>query len=586
MKKLIPALVAVVLIAVVAIVSLKTGLLDKYSYSMERADVRSYFNVSAEDDVAIIFENAISESKGKLLDGIYYLPFDLVIAEFNPRFYHDEHAGTIMYTTPTQIITAPVDGTACTIADAAGNAATEETDYIIARTVKDRLYLAVDYVKKYTNLTCRIYGEPNRMVLQNAWGSKQTARISEATNLRELGGVKSAILTELAANDSVTVLEKMDNWCEVATTDGYIGYVENKFLKDEGEELEIAIEEYEEPVYTNISKDYTINLVWHQVMSEAANDTFDSMISRTKGVTTVSPTWFSLQNNEGDVADIGSAAYVQKAHAMGMEVWALVDNFTYPEADTKEILSYTDKRMKVIQFLMDAADRYNLDGINIDFENLAGDAGVHFVQFIRELSIFCRNKGLVLSVDNYVPEAYSGHYDRKEQGQVVDYVIVMGYDEHYGSSKESGSVASLPFVKRGIENTLAEVPAEKVINAVPFYTRIWTETPKTEEELAAEDESEEYYPNKVTSEAVGMEGAETFLRNKNVIPVWDEEASQNYGELTENGVTYKVWLEDEDSLMAKLNVMKENNLAGVASWKLGMEKPSAWEVIGAYLKGN
>ena len=209
---------------------------------------------------------------------------------------------------------------------------------------------------------------------------------------------------------------------------------------------------------------------------------------------------------------------------------------------------------------------YGIDGINVDFEQLSMDCGEHFVEFIRELSAACRKNGKVLSVDNYVPRDFNDYYDRKEQGIVADYVIVMGYDEHYAGSKEAGSVASIDYVEDGIAQTVKEVPAEKVINAIPFYTRIWETT-----------------GDGISSQAVDMVTAEQFISNHGITAEWDETTCQNYGEYTSGDSRYQVWLEDADSIKVKLNVMENYGIGGVAEWRLGFEKPEIWGVIGEYL---
>lgn len=192
-------------------------------------------------------------------------------------------------------------------------------------------------------------------------------------------------------------------------------------------------------------------------------------LENTKGINVISPTWFALTDSEGNFSSFASSAYVKRAHDMGIEVWGLIDNFSNKDAvDTYELLSYTSRREKLTENLVNTALEYGLDGINVDFESISQDAGTHFIQFIRELSVTCRKNGLVLSVDNYVPTGYTDHYDRKEQGVFADYVIIMGYDEHYSGSPEAGSVASIGFVEDGIRRTVDQVPAEKVINAVPF----------------------------------------------------------------------------------------------------------------------
>ena len=210
--------------------------------------------------------------------------------------------------------------------------------------------------------------------------------------------------------------------------------------------------------------------------------------------------------------------------------------------------------------------KYDIDGINVDFEEVSYDAGEPFVQFVRELSIECRKEGIVLSVDNYVPRASTTHYNRKEQGIVADYVIIMGYDEHWGSGGVAGSVASLGFVEDGIVQTLEDVPANKVINALPFYTRVW----KTD-------------GDKVTSEALDMETAWNFIKNNGLNMTWDATTGQNYGEIQLGNTFYQIWMEDKDSIEAKLAVMRKYGIGGVAAWKLGYETPDIWDQIAVYM---
>ena len=250
---------------------------------------------------------------------------------------------------------------------------------------------------------------------------------------------------------------------------------------------------------------------------------------------------------------------------MGMEVWALIDNFD-KDVSTYQTLSKTTSRTNLIRNLMTQVLKYDIDGINVDFEDVSYDAGEPFVQFLRELSIECRKEGIVLSVDNYVPREYTAHYNRKEQGIVADYVIIMGYDEHWGGGGVAGSVASIGFVEDGIAQTVADVPANKVINALPFYTRVW----KTK-------------GDSVTSEAIDMETAQNFIKNNGVNMSWDPQTAQNYGEVEKGNTLYQIWMEDKDSIEAKLAVMRKYNIGGVAAWKLGYETPDIWDMIAKYM---
>lgn len=276
----------------------------------------------------------------------------------------------------------------------------------------------------------------------------------------------------------------------------------------------------------------------------------------------IAPTWFALTDNRGNYHSYADRDYVDKAHEMGMQVWAVLDNFNMGDNVNSEILfSQTSVRKRLIAGLMEDVKQYGLDGINLDIEGIKPEAGPHYVQFIRELSVSCRKEGVILSVDNYVPAGYNSFYNRAEQGRVADYVIVMGYDEHYAGG-EAGSVASYSYVQEGIQNTIEEVPHEKVINAVPFYTRVWT-----------------IKDDKTTSSALGIAGAQKWIEENGVELFWQEDMGQYYGELsTEEGLK-QIWMEEERSLGLKMDLIEKYQLAGVGCWKLGFESASIWDVV-------
>lgn len=578
MKRLIPVITAIVLIIVVIAISVGAKLVDKYSYSKERADLEEYFGIDSEGEVAIVLGDERVEESARLMDGAYYFDLATVHKYFNERFYEDKNEQLLLYTLPDDTVRVEIGSSSYITKDGAADLGYPAARYAQASDGSgETLYIAADYVKLFTDYTYQTFTAPDRMQVYAegyAGESMKTAEIVKDTSVRYQGGVKSPILKDVAAGEQVAVLEEMENWSKVKTEDAIIGYVENKRLAENGaggvdvqpQPQTENVSAFVNPEFTSISKPYKINLAWHAVAGTAGNDTLESALENTKGVNVISPTWFALTDNDGNFSSFASQSYVDRAHDMGLEVWALIDNFTNPDVETYEVLSYTSKRANLIQGLVDAALEYGMDGINIDFEGLTQDTGEHFIQFIRELSVECRKNGLVLSVDNYVPRGFNDHYERGEQGVFADYVIIMGYDEHYNGSEEAGSVASIGFVEEGIQKTVNEVPPEKVINAVPFYTRIW----KSE-------------GANLTSEAVGMELAEQFVDNHNIEVRWDEVTCQNYGEVQEGGTFYQVWLEDEQSIEAKLNIMKKYNIAGVAAWKLGFEKASIWDVIGNYL---
>ena len=555
-------------------------LLKRYSPSKEKADLKKYYGIEQDNQVAVIIDNQILEAKAAMFDGKPYLEYSLVRDYLNDRFYWDSNENILLYTLPEGTIRADVGSNEYTL-----QKEKKSEDYTIIKTEGSTAYIALDFVQKYTNIEFKTYEDPQRVMIISDWGKIRTATVKKDTQVRYRGGVKSPYLTEVSKKDKVTVIENEGDWKKVRTEDGYIGYIKKNCLKNEKEET--ISREFEEQVYTNISKDYTINMAWHVVTNQSANEKVLQTIADTKGLTTISPTWFTIADTDGNINSLASSQYVNYAHQSNIEVWALVRDFdggigSYEES--YEVLSHTSKRENLVNQLIAEALQTGIDGINVDFEKISAECGEHYIQFIRELSVKCRQNGLVLSVDNYVPKTYNAHYHIEEQGKVADYVIIMGYDEHYSGSYESGSVASLNFVKEGIEATLNAVPKEKVSNAVPFFTRLWKEVPKTEEELAEEAGTEAAeYSVKVTSEALGMEAAEQAIADAGAQTTVDEATKQNYAQWEADGATYKIWLEDETALEEKLKLMKEYKLAGTAAWRLGFEKSSVWELILKYV---
>lgn len=360
------------------------------------------------------------------------------------------------------------------------------------------------------------------------------------------------------------MLEQAEKWTKILTADGYIGYVRNKALDDTYEQ-EIT-HDFDDIVYTSLHRDNSINLIWHQISSQESNAAFETDMQDVTGVNVVSPTWFSISTNDGDITSLANADYVYLAHEKGMEVWGLLDNFS-AEIDTVTILGNTTSRENLEDQLISEALNYQMDGINIDIEALKEEASESYVQFMRELSVKCRNNGLVLSVDVPPPYDFNAYYNRAALGEVVDYVIIMGYDEHYVGS-EPGSVASLSYERDGITGTLQDVPKEKIISGIPFYTRLWKTSPSGE----------------VDSEAIGMNTADETLEQYQVTASWSADQSQDYAEFTDSeGNFCQIWLENETSIEEKLKLVKEYELAGVAAWKLGFERSSIWNIISEYI---
>ena len=541
-KKYKPIVAVVVLVILVAVLGIVSHVVMKYIPSGEKMDLNEYYGEMADGEIAIVLGTEKLDERG-LVDGDrVYLPLNVVNTYLNQRYYWDSANQQVLYATPSELTTVA--------------ASSESGDQVWLK--DDTVYLNLTYIQQYTDIDAYISKEPYRIAIQYQFDNIKTVTVKKNTSIRYRGGIKSPVVTSVKKGAQLRLIEELDNWDQVATDDGYIGYIDKKNV---GKASETTFDRnFEREQYSYLTMDGKVNMVWHQVTSTDANAYFADATANMTGVNVISPTWFYLLDTSGNIANISSADYVAQAHEKGLKVWGLIDNFTQ-EVSTTETLSNTAARQNIISQLIQAATSVGMDGINVDFESLSEDVGIHFLEFLRELSIECHKNNLVLSVDNPVPEDFTSHYDRAEQGRVVDYVIIMGYDEHYVGS-EAGSVASLPWVEQGIQGTLAEVPAERVINAVPFYTRLWRTT-----------------GGNVTSEAIGMDHAQQVISENNVETYWDKTTSQNYGKYDIDNSTYQIWIEDSQSIAEKVKLVSKYNLAGVSAWKLGFENSGIWQVI-------
>ena len=553
-------LVVILLIVVVAAVGVLTAAIKRHTPSDTRMDLNTYYGLEKEDDVALVLQNTVSDTKGKWMDGRVYLDYETVSNVLGGRFYWEADSSQMLYTTPKEILAIAPESTSYTV-----NGENKDEGYKIIRQTDDKIYLALDFIQKYMEITSTVTESPNKAVIRYQWGSEEIVKAKNDTVIRYRGGIKSDILTDVAKGTELTLIEELDNWSQVATSDGFNGYVSKEELTAPEEKKAEYDGSYKEE-FTSLTRDHKINLAWHQVTSEDANAGLAQTLESIKGINVISPTWFSVTGAEGTISSLASADYVNLAHEKGLEVWGLIDNFN-KDVSTLDTLSNRTSREHLIQKLIEEAVRVGLDGINVDFEALTQEEAPHFIQFIRELSISCRKNNLVLSVDNPVPQ-FTSFYNRKEQGIVADYVIIMGYDEHTDGTEEAGSVASLPFVEEGIQQTLKEVPKNKVINGVPFYTRLWfTDNAGT-----------------VTSEIMGMDQASKIVTEMGMEMYWNKDVSQNYAELSTDNGLYQMWLEDEQSLDAKMQLVQKYELGGVAEWKLGFERADVWNTISQYLQ--
>lgn len=562
-RKIFPVIIICVVLVTLALAAV-AFIVDRNRPSKEYADLYEYYGVE-QDMMPVVLDGEIVGNTHYSQDGAY-LSMDFVMENINDRFYYDTGRNMLLYTTDTRIYEIPFDSAEFTVSG--GNI---EAECKITVKVDDIIYISVDFLEDKSFYTYKIAENPKRLVIMPDETTISSIVFNKDAKIRTEASVKAPIISDAGADEMnwyiVTDVAKK-GWSEVKCIDGRKGFVKtDEIMSDEVITFDSGYEGLE---YTSCKKDYDIVLMWHAIYNMDANAKISELLADSKGVTTVSPTWYKIANEKGDIYTMADKAYVDYVHSLGMEIWPLISDFTSAEPNgwnIHDLFNNTQNRRKLIDNIMNEIDNYGYDGINIDFEYIKQDSADGFIQFIRELSIRCREEQVVLSIDNYVPKAHTKHYNRKAQGECADYVIVMSYDEHYRGGGVAGSVASISFVEEGILDTLKEVPADKLINGIPFYTRLWMETT---------DES-----GKTVLDAVSysMEAALQMVETLGLTMEWDEEVCQYVAEGDVNGVHYSIWLEEERSMAAKMKLVRDNKLSGIAAWSLGMEKKEIWDVL-------
>ncbi len=545
------------LIVICAIVAFSFKLYQKYSFTNERADLAAYLGVTG-DDVAIYINDELQDAnatdeKNKALksNDTVYLPLSFIKAHINNRFYHAKDIKKILYCIPDEVRVA-----GDTDIHQIGNA-----PYVI---FKDEPYLLVDYVKDYTNIRYDSYldEESKRVYIYTDWDKETRAFLKGKEAVRVQNKNKSPVITDLKKGEEIKILERMTKWIKVKTADGYIGYIRKSKINKETEKIPVS--NYIEVVRQQNKLGVKPCIGFHQVFSNYSSSRLPELLKNAKKMNVIAPTWFAIKNNDGDIRSIANDEYSLYCHAKKLSVWATLNNFDIDNVDEKAIFSSTMTRRKMIDKILREVQVNNLDGINLDIEQVSKDAGEDFTEFVRELSIELTKIGCILSIDTYVPYAFNSQYELKEYNDFCDYIIIMCYDEHYNGSSEAGSVSSINYVRDGINLTLEKVDKEKLIIGLPFYTRIWTTTPE----------------GKVSSAADASLTIENRAIAQGLKFVFDEETCQNYGtKTTQDGDLVECWLEDALSLAYKMNEIKKADVAGTAAWKLTQERDNFFELI-------
>jgi len=550
-------------IAVLILIGLALGLWIGW---MQFAPNKTHIKPDYGDPYALFYKGVRLEQNAIMDGNELKLPLSALEQVFKENVIRYEAAsGSIIMTTTDHVLRMKTDELTATL-----NSKPYEL-YVAAEKRGDDVYLPAAPLSQLYGLQVEYQPSSGTVTLMQA--GDQIARVKPANStkgvaIRTEASIKAPIVEQVPGGEIVRQWKQEDDhWTVVQGPNGAVGYAKLSQLEQSDSQM-VPMPELPKPFEAPALTGGKINLTWEAVYD---NPTNTAKIGDMPGVNVVSPTWFELQNGQGDIRSKADAKYVAWAHNRGMQVWALFSNGFEPERTT-EALATVETRFKMIQQILAFAQLYDLQGINVDFENVNVSDKDNLVQFIRELTPLLHEQGLVVSIDvtpKSTSPTWSMFLDRAALGKTVDYMMLMAYDEHWASSPTAGSVASLPWTKQSLTRILNEdnVPPQKIVLAMPLYTRLWTEK-----------------DGKVSSKAIGMEKVATIIKEQKLTPKLDESSGQNYVEYKEGDARQRIWIEDEKSLKSRIALVHEYELAGVATWQRAFQGGSVWTTIEHALK--
>ena len=417
-----------------------------------------------------------------------------------------------------------------------------ETIYLPFSEISEKVYdVNLEYVK-----------DTNTIVIDSLDRKQEVATTSKETKLKYKPQTLSGTLAKLELNEEVVYIDETGDWVKARAKDGTIGYIKKEDLGN----IEVSREAKE--YITKVEG--KVNLVWdyYSEYVKAPDRTGETM----DGVNVVSPSFFSLERgSNGEIYDNAKddgAEYIDWAHSNNYQVWAMFSNNSLKDT-TSQILNDYEKRETMIENLINLVEEYNIDGVNVDFENMNETDKDVYSRFLIELAPRLKKLGKTLSVDVTAPDGsatWSLCFDRNTIANVADYIIFMAYDQYGTSSNKAGTTAGYNWVEANIKKFLGQedVDPEKIILGIPLYMRLW----------------EEKDDGTAKPEVVNMKDMFDVIP-KNQVATWDDELKQYYVEYEEDGKTYKMWIENEKSVGEKINLANQYNLAGIAFWEKDRE---------------
>lgn len=504
----------------------------------------------------IIFGDNISSDYNPFIENNkIYLSVDTVSNFIDEELLYDSKTERVIITTEDTLYKFTVGN----------NIATKNLKEFDAKSyckkVGDDVYIDMNLVKDIYKIKCEYNSETNTISIDRLNTSDINLNYNEVKLYSQLS-TKSEVLETLGKDNTVTVYTdslKHNRWYKVKSDSGKIGYIEKSAVtvnKDENnDEIELPEEENNDKL----------------IMFWQYGSNLDTLGEKIEGVNVVMPTWYAISDSDGGVEINYNKEYYNKAKSNGYELWPIITNgIDNAELDkkqvTSEIMNNEEKRENLIRNIVDIIKSNRLDGINIDFEGMLEEDKYMYTQFLRELYPLVKETGAKLSVDIY----FTSYIDRQGVGKACDYVMLMGYDQRGTWSTEAGSIAEVSWVDNNVNSLIndSNIPASKIVLGVPFYTRLWTES------------DEEGLNTKVFS----MSDSKDFLEKYNLTPTMDNISGQNYVAMELDGVTYKLWIEDEDSISNRIDIVKKYNLAGITAWQKGFETEEIWQLLYEKLK--
>jgi len=557
------ALLAFLLILVIVAFLGAVGYSVYYFFFMTNEEVVPAFN---EQKINLVIEgDEINEKNDpRIVDEEILIPFDTIKKYIDPYIYWDENAKKVTVTTKDRVIRMKTENLTAMV--------NNEPMELNIPVIEDEgvIYIPIEFLCDFYNIEIS-YLEDNNVIIIDFKNSviQQASPIDENAVIRTGRSKRYPIVMKFDASDvengyTLRVFEEYDKWYKVRAQDGTIGYIEKRFVVIK----RVYVNKLPEKESGNDAwkpVDGKINLVWEQVYSKRIDV---SAISKMEGLDVVSPTWFQVEDEHGNLINRADAKYVEWAHNNGYKVWALLANSFSDAGITKKLLNNTDARENLIRELLAFTALYKLDGINIDFENVDKEDKDALTQFVREAAPLLREQGLVVSIDINTHPCY----DREALAEAVDYVMIMAYDQHWKGGGKAGSVAQLVWVEKIIKEFLKTIPRDKFILGIPLYTRLWTEELNEEGGIS------------LSSKALSMEEARKVVEENKAEVFWDDESGQFYAEFKEGNTTNKIWMEDVNSINLKSSLVHKYKLAGAASWSRNFAVPQVWEVFNRNLK--